>query len=336
MATLTGMPLVSIVTPVYNYDKYLTECIESVLAQTYEHWEYVIVNNCSTDRSGEIAERYAQKDPRIRVHHNDTFVNVIQNHNIASGQISPDSLYCKMLHADDWLFPECLEQMVEVAEAHPTVGIVGAYRIDGAEVGCDGLPYPTPCISGRALGRLTLLGSVGVFGSGSSVLYRSQCVRERNPMFDESDFHADTGACLDILRTWDFGFVHQVLTYTRRHPGANTSLAEAINTYKASGLRHLLRYGPDYLTRQEYDELLKRSVAQYYRFLAKSVTEPRAAEVWLYHRAALAAAGYQLGGRRMLQALLPFWGYALKHPAATLRLGLRLMAVGPRGSEGEG
>ena len=322
------MPLVSVVTPVYNYDQYLAECVESVLAQTYENWEFVIVNNRSTDRSGDIAEHYAQKDARIRVHHNIDFVDTYPNHNIACRQISADSVYCKVLCADDWIFPDCLERMVEVAEAHPTVGIVGAYRIDGVEVGCDGLPYPTPLISGRELGRLTLLGSVGVFGSGSSVLYRSECVRARNPMYDESDNHADTAACLDILRTWDFGFVHQVLTYTRRHPGANTSFAEIMNTYIAGGLRHLLRFGPAYLTRQEYDECLKRSIEGYYRFLAKSITEPRAAEVWKYHRAVLAQAGYSLEKRRMLRVLLPFWAYALKHPAAALRLGLRLIGRG--------
>ena len=44
-------PLVSVVTPVYNGDKYLADCVESVLKQTYQNWEYVIVNNCSTDRT---------------------------------------------------------------------------------------------------------------------------------------------------------------------------------------------------------------------------------------------------------------------------------------------
>ena len=327
---MNGTPVVSVVTPVYNGEEYLAECVESVMAQTYPHWEYVIVNNRSTDRSRAIAERYAEQDPRIRVHSNEHFVDVVQSHNIAVRQISQDSVYCKMVHADDWLFPDCLRQMVEVAEAHPTVGIVGAYRldgVDGVEVGCTGLPYPTPFISGRALGRRTLLGAPGVFGSANSVLYRSQCVRERNPMFNESDFHADTDACLSILRTWDFGFVHQVLTYTRRHPATQTSFAEAMNTYQASELRHLVRYGPTYLTPDEFDRCLKRILARYCRFLAKSVTGPRAAEVWRYHLAAMANVGYPLDWGKMMRALGPFFGYAVTHPVATLRLGLRLVGL---------
>ena len=61
-------PLVSVVTPVYNGADFLEECIESVLKQTYGNFEYLIVNNCSKDRTLDIALSYAQKDSRIRVH----------------------------------------------------------------------------------------------------------------------------------------------------------------------------------------------------------------------------------------------------------------------------
>ena len=52
-------PLVSVITPVYNGEEFLPECIESVLAQTYQNWDYTIVNNRSTDRTLEIAKSYA-------------------------------------------------------------------------------------------------------------------------------------------------------------------------------------------------------------------------------------------------------------------------------------
>ncbi|MGH7324665.1 MAG: glycosyltransferase family 2 protein, partial [Candidatus Rokuibacteriota bacterium] len=63
----TTRPLVTVLTPVYNGEAYLAQCIESVRAQTYDHWEYVIVNNASRDRTGEIVGRYAALDRRIRV-----------------------------------------------------------------------------------------------------------------------------------------------------------------------------------------------------------------------------------------------------------------------------
>ena len=72
-------PLVSVLTPVYNGEPYLQECIESVLNQSYRNFEYIIVNNCSTDRTLEIASEFAKKDRRIRVHDNQEFLDVIAN-----------------------------------------------------------------------------------------------------------------------------------------------------------------------------------------------------------------------------------------------------------------
>src|SRR5579862_2506920 len=118
----TSQPLVSIVTPVYNGAEFFVECIESVLAQTHHNWEYIIVNNCSTDESLNIAERYAARDSRIRIHNNSQFLDVIANHNAALRQISPLSKYCKFVFADDWIFPECIERMVAVSEQFPSIG----------------------------------------------------------------------------------------------------------------------------------------------------------------------------------------------------------------------
>ena len=116
-------PFVSVLTPVYNGEDYLEECIESVLAQTFRNFEYIIVNNCSTDRSREIALKYAVRDPRIRVHDNETFVGVIDNHNIAFNLMSPRSAYCKVVSADDFIAPEYLKEKLAFGKAHPSVGI---------------------------------------------------------------------------------------------------------------------------------------------------------------------------------------------------------------------
>src|SRR5262245_48451206 len=129
--SLPDGPLVSVLTPVYNGEDYLAECIESVLAQTYRNFEYTIVNNCSKDRSLEIALSYAKKDSRIRVHDNEQFVGVIENHNIAFRLVSGSAKYCKVVSGDDFILPEYLTKVVEFAEANPTVGIVGSYQLSG-------------------------------------------------------------------------------------------------------------------------------------------------------------------------------------------------------------
>src|SRR5712692_3563114 len=198
-----SQPLVGVVTPVYNGDKYLAECIESVLAQTYQNWEYIIINNCSTDRSLEIAQSYAGEDARIRIRNNQEFVGREANENIAFRQISPESKYCKMVHADDWLFPECIAQMVAVAESNPTVGIVGAYGLNDTWVSWDGLPYPSTVVSGREICRRTLLGGFYVFGTPTSLLIRSDLIRSREALYNESNIHADKEACFDLLQNVD-------------------------------------------------------------------------------------------------------------------------------------
>jgi len=85
------MPKVSVVTPFYNIEAYLEECIQSVLAQTLSDFEYLLVNNRSTDGSLAIAERYAAKDSRIRVVTNPAFVPQVENYNGALAQIGAES-----------------------------------------------------------------------------------------------------------------------------------------------------------------------------------------------------------------------------------------------------
>jgi glycosyltransferase involved in cell wall biosynthesis len=297
-----SQPLVSVVTPVYNGAEFLAECIESVLAQTYENWEYVIINNCSTDRSLEIAQHYARQDARIRIHDNDAFLSQYQNWNQALPQISPESKYCKVVHADDWLFPECIARMVKVAEAHPSVGIVSAYRLDEDRVNLDGLPYPSTVASGREICRLSLLGGPSVFGSPTSLLLRSDIIRSRRAFYKETVIHSDTEACFDVLQDHNFGFVHQVLTFTRRHNESLTSLTNRFSTRRLANFIVLLRYGPIYLTEEEYERRLEQVLEHYYRFLATSVFELKGKEFWSYHGDELKKLGYPLRPTRLIKA----------------------------------
>lgn len=300
-----SQPLVSVVTPVYNGAEFLAECIESVLAQTYENWEYVIVDNRSTDHSLEIAQQYAQQDARIRVHSNAEFLKQFQNWNHAMRQISPESKYCKVLHADDWLFPECIARMVKVAEAHPSVGIVSAYRLDENQVNLDGLPYPSTIVSGREICHSSLLGGlhIHVFGSPTSLLIRSAIVHGREAFYDESVIHSDTATCFDILQDCDFGFVHQVLTFTRRHNESLTSVTNLFNTRYLARFIVFLRYGPVYLSEEEYEERLEQRLENYHRFLAQGVLELKGKEFRDFHRNELERLGYPLSTARLVKAL---------------------------------
>jgi len=308
--------LVSIVTPLYNEATHLTECIESVLAQTYQNWDYTIVNNCSTDGSVEIANRYAAKDSRIRVHNNLTFLRAFPNHNEALRQISPESKYCKVVFADDWIFPECLERMVALAEENPSVGIVGAYVLEGTRISCGGLPFPSACVSGREICRQTFLERLHVFGSANALLYRSELVRGRDPFFDETDIHADTDTCFALLRLSDLGFVHQVLTFTRVRPESLTAVANDFQTNFPSMLHYLQKYGPECLIPKELKDCIDGHLDAYYSYLGKSVLFRRDKDFWHFHRTKLKEAGVGFSMPRVIWGTLATLGNAISSPRA--------------------
>ncbi len=301
-------PLVSVVTPVYNGEAYLAECIESVLAQTYTHWEYLIVNNCSTDHSLEIARHYAKQDKRIRIHDNDTFLDRLPNSNHALRLMDADSQYCKIVHADDWLFPECIERMTKIAESHPSVGIVGAYRLLGTRIDLHGLPYTCSVVPGHTLGHSALhhigrLGGLWIFGSPTSLLLRSDLIRSRNPFYNVSNFHADAEVCLDLLQSCDFGFAHQVLTYTRYHPQAATAFADDFQTYIPGELQILLTYGPRYLEPEDFARCVDNKLKQYYVFLARSGFRGKKKPFWVYHHGQLERLGHPFNQWRLFGAV---------------------------------
>ena len=314
----TGQPFVSVVIPMYNGEEYLRECIESVLAQMYTNWELVILNNCSTDRSLEIAREYAANDKRIHVYSNEQFLPIIANHNAALNRMSPESKYCKTLMADDWLFPNCLEEMVRRAEMHPSIGLVTAYALYGKSVFVTGLPYPSMFVPGREICRSILLGGSYRFGSPTAVLIRADLIRKRQPFYNETNLHADYESCVDILQESDFGFVHQVLSYDRVHEKSVTTGAEIFETISLGDLAVAMKYGPVFLTKDEWAQRSKTELDKYYRVLARNVLRRRKPEFWDFQRRKLSEIGCALDKGRLARAVLREVLNDLLHPISTL------------------
>jgi glycosyltransferase involved in cell wall biosynthesis len=290
-------PLVSVLTPVYNGEKYLAECIESVLKQTYRNYEYIIVNNCSTDQTLQIALAYAQKDSRIRVHNNEKFVGVIANHNIAFGLIDAEAKYCKIVSGDDFIFPECITRMVELAEANPSVGIVGAYQISGESVKWQGLRYPRAVTTGVEMCRRIFLGGDKTFGFGSptSLLYRADLVRKSPEFYPNPSPHSDSSTCFQCLTESDYGFVYEVLAYERIHEETQSHASAQINRFTSAYLSDVITYGPLFLSKKELSEKLDDTLYRYHRYLALNyLVESRGKEFWDYHKNRLAELGYPL------------------------------------------
>lgn len=326
-----ALPLVSVLTPVYNGADYLDECIESVLAQTYPHWQHTIVNNCSTDESLAIARRYARQDPRIRVVSNARFLSIIENHNEAIRQIPPESKYCKFVYADDWLYPTCIEELVCLAEENSTVGLVSAYTTDGRAVQ-NALPRsqsiasksalnPRLVIPGKDICRSTLLGGDYAFGTMTALLLRCELVRKRVVFFNEPHLHADLEACLDVLTESEFGFVRQVLSYSRPREQSTSSFTDYVDGITLGQFVVFLKYGRVFLDDVEYRKGLAKARGRYYRRLAHNLLRLRGQEFWKYHVDTLAAFSYQMNWWLLSAATLVELSVQLLHPINAVRRG---------------
>ncbi|MEJ0099036.1 MAG: glycosyltransferase [Pseudomonadota bacterium] len=317
----TNQPFISVITPCYNGADFIAECIDSVLAQTYTNFEYLLVNNCSKDNTLEIMHDYARRDSRIKVHDNTDFLDVMVNHNHAMGLMSPDSKYCKCVSADDWIFADCIRQMVELAEANPSVGVVGSYSIEGARVLFEGLDLDQKVVDGREISRNTLIGKQPyVFGAPTTLLYRADLIRSVKEFFPwaKGNPHADMSGVYQALQHSDFGFVHQILSFTRIHANSETSASFKFGRIERALLADKKRFGPVYLRPEELGPQLEIVTDQYYKWLVAALIENRFDKAFLEkQRAELATMGFELDKARLARAGVARALQFLQHPRTT-------------------
>lgn len=106
-------PKISVIVPVYDAEKYLHRCVDSILAQTFKDFELLLIDDGSKDRSGEICDEYARKDERVRVWHK-------ENGGISAtrefGLQQAKGIYIQFVDSDDWIAENMLQIMFEEAE----------------------------------------------------------------------------------------------------------------------------------------------------------------------------------------------------------------------------
>ena len=313
------MALVSVVTPVYNGERYLAECIESVLSQGFTDFEYVIVDNCSTDRTASIAAKYAS-DPRVRIHHNDATIPVIANYNRGAALASPETRYLKYLAADDLLLTDCLERMVAVAEANPGVKVVASYKIHGKDLVSDGPSFPQQVVDGRNACRWFFEGRLGVLGGPTNHLVRRPDP-STGPLFDEHYLHADIECFVRMLKDGSqYGFVHQVLTFTREHDASvSTRFADVMGTRTIEFLAILQKHGPSFLMPAEQRRLERGFRRAYGRFLVRALVKPWNRRIWHYQAASRKRLSVNIDAFDMLAAAGIEVGRILLSPMETVR-----------------
>jgi glycosyltransferase involved in cell wall biosynthesis len=324
-----GEPLVSVITPFHNTAEFLAECIASVLAQTYRNFEYILVDNQSSDGSGDIAREFAARDPRLRVVSTERLFPQVENYNRALQQIAATSRYVKVVQADDWLFPTCIEEMVRVASMEPRIGVVGSFSMYGDQIGHVGAPPLSggPVLSGREAARRFLMQDEGFLGSPTCVMYRSDLVRGRDRFFrEELDSFEDVEACLSLLEQSDFGFCFQVLTFNRR---GNPGFWERIESFRPVMLHLYLLvkiHGRAVLDAGDLSRRERDLTWRYYGLLARHLLSRNLPEFWTYHLGTMRSAGVALDQRELRKAVARETLQGWRHPVRTACALVRIAA----------
>ncbi len=121
-----NQPFLTIFTPNYNNSKFISETIESIINQTYSNFEYIIIDDCSTDNSWEIIQSYAKKDTRIKIYRNKKNLQIVNTRNKGFKFSSSRSKYFAIIDSDDVALPIRLEIQVKFLEKNPDYGLIGS------------------------------------------------------------------------------------------------------------------------------------------------------------------------------------------------------------------
>ncbi|WP_162053131.1 glycosyltransferase family 2 protein [Pontibacter pamirensis] len=201
-------PAVSVLMPSYNRERYIEAAMESVLASSFHDLELVVVDDCSTDRTADIAKNIAAKDPRVKVYVNKINKGQFSNRNFAIELAK--GRYIKFLDSDDIIYPHSLQYMIDALELYPRAGFGIQY-----EIAPPAKPFPFE-ISSEDAYRLHFLKGGLLFPGPSAVIFRRE-------VLDEFSFNnnfgsvGDTHLLLQIAAKYDVVALPTNLIYWRIH-----------------------------------------------------------------------------------------------------------------------
>jgi glycosyltransferase involved in cell wall biosynthesis len=225
LVPLPENPLVSVLIANYNYARYIGETLESVLCQTYPHFEVLVCDDGSTDNSCEVIETYVQKDPRIQLIRK-------QNGGVASGlnaayQQSKGEIVC-ILDADDLWMPTKLQRVVEKFKSESKCGFVihNVIQIDGQGKNIKPTPMMKQLASGwMAPDVLENGGFIENIPPASALSIRSEVAELIFPIDEAMTRHVDGLIIFLALLVVEVRAVPEVLNKFRLHGANTTSLA---------------------------------------------------------------------------------------------------------------
>lgn len=226
MVSSSISPKVSVVMSVYNGERYLREAVDSILSQTFSDYEFIIIDDASTDGTPTILSSY--DDPRIRLFRNHNNLGLARSLN--RGLRAAQGEYVARMDADDISLPERLEQQVDFLDSHPLVGLISSWFevINEASNPLNIAKLPT---TNEVLQHRLLKGNVFCHGAA---MFRMDCLRKVGPYRPEFIATQDFDLWLRIAEHYEVANLSESLYLWRENPTSVTNTNSEIQDAYAS------------------------------------------------------------------------------------------------------
>ena len=221
------MPDISVLMTVYNREKYLSAAIESVLKSRFENFEFILVDDCSTDSSWEIAQHYGKLDPRIRIYKNPNNLGDYGNRARAASLASGE--YIKYLDSDDLAYRHTLDVMIESVRQFPDAALALSHSQPEAE-----LPYPMHLNSHQAWHR-HFLGRGCLSCGPTGAIIRRSAFEKIGGFRKEWGVLSDIDLWLRLSAQWPVLLLPPGLAWWRRHEEQEFTRGNARYQYLVNG-----------------------------------------------------------------------------------------------------
>lgn len=189
--------MVSVIIPVYNVRPFLELCVSSVLNQSYQDWECILVDDGSTDGSGELCNTLAKEDARLSViHQQNKGVSVARNR----GLIESNGEYICFIDSDDWVNADYLRHLISGTEDSSIDMVVAGTAHETVPLNIH-VPAREEIIRMESSFTQSLIDKVGLFYGPCAILYKTSIIREHHIIFPENlSFGEDTTFVFSYLR----------------------------------------------------------------------------------------------------------------------------------------
>lgn len=227
-------PLVSVIMPAYNAERFIAKAMDSALKQTVENIELIVIDDCSTDGTCRIVEEYVQRDSRVKLLRNEQNLRVARTRNRGFDACCGE--YVALLDSDDIWYPTKLEKQIEMAEKENADIVYCSYAMvdeAGEKVCADFLVPPTTDFE-QTLGKSVI--------SCSTALLTGATIREQR--FIPGFYHEDLVYWLRLLQSGKKAVgITEVLAEYRVYPGTKTSNKLGSAKFRWQVYREVLGFG---------------------------------------------------------------------------------------------